>query len=106
MAREQQPKLNLRYRGKTVRVASADEPIRYLGFWATADGDFAETKRRVVEKTKQAIDRIKHHPLTLELAWEVFVSQGVGAFRYSAAVVDCRGRYENGRAGKAVGTRV
>ena len=87
-AREQQPELNLRYRGKAVRVAAVDEPIRYLGFWATADGDFAETKRRVIEKTKQAIDRIQHHPLTPELAWEVFVSQGVGAFRYSAAVVD------------------
>ena len=27
------------------------------------------------------------HLLTPELAWEVFVSQGVGALRYSAAVV-------------------
>ena len=42
----------------------------------------------MIEKTKQAIDRIQHHPLTPGLAWEVFVSQGVRAFRYSAAVVD------------------
>ena len=33
VAREQQPELKLRYRGKAVRVSAVDEPIRYLGFW-------------------------------------------------------------------------
>ena len=46
-----------------------------------------ETKRRILEKTRNARDMVEHHPLTPEQAVELFVSVGVGAFRYSAALV-------------------
>ena len=45
----------------------------------------------LLEKTRNARDMIEHHPLTPEQAVELFVSVGVGAFRYSAALVPWTG---------------
>ena len=39
------------------------------------------------KKTEEARDLLKHHPLTPEQAIDLFTSVGVGAFRYSAALV-------------------
>ena len=44
-------------------------------------------KERVRTKTQEAIDLMKHHPLTPKMAIELFTSIGVGTFRYSAAFV-------------------
>jgi len=75
------------YQKSLVRVLPEGEACRYLGLWGTAKGDMAETKRRVVEKTKEALELMRHHPLTEKLAVSLFTSVGVGAFRYSAALV-------------------
>jgi hypothetical protein len=45
------------------------------------------TKERIFRKTEEARDLLRHQPLTPEQAIELFASVGVGAFRYSAALV-------------------
>ena len=45
------------------------------------------TKEKVREKARNARDMLKHHPLTPELALELFMSIGIGVFRFSAALV-------------------
>ena len=77
----------LSYHGRPISMLPSSSPVRYLGLWGTACGDMEETKRRILEKTRNARDMIEHHPLTPEQAVELFVSVGVGAFRYSAALV-------------------
>ena len=47
----------------------------------------AETKKRIFQKTREARYMLVHHPLTPEQAVQLFVSVGVGAFLYSAALV-------------------
>ena len=81
----------LSYQGHPVTMLPPESPVRYLGLWGTAHGDMTETKRRILEKTRNARDMIEHHPLTPEQAVELFVSVGVGAFRYSAALVPWTG---------------
>ena len=54
-------------------------------------GDMTETKNVVRElrlRAKVARDLIKCHPLTPELATKLFASKGIGAFRFSAALIE------------------
>ena len=44
-------------------------------------------KERIFKRTEEARDLLRHHLLTPEQAIELFTSIGVGAFRYSAALV-------------------
>ena len=85
--RQGQDSMPLTYQGHPITTLASTSSVRYLGLWGTACGDMAETKRRILEKTRNARDMIEHHPLTPEQAVELFVSVGVGAFRYSAALV-------------------
>jgi hypothetical protein len=47
----------------------------------------SDTKERIFRKTEETRDLLRHHPLTPEQAIDLFTSIGVGAFRYSAALV-------------------
>jgi hypothetical protein len=47
----------------------------------------SDTKERIFKRTEEARDLLRHHPLTPEQAINLFTSIGVGAFRYSAALV-------------------
>ena len=47
----------------------------------------SDTKERIFRRTEKALDLLRHHPLTPEQAIDLFTSIGVGAFRYSAALV-------------------
>jgi hypothetical protein len=47
----------------------------------------SDTKERIFRRTEQARDLLRHYPLTPEQAIDLFTSIGVGAFRYSAALV-------------------
>ena len=76
------------YQGKPIRMATESEPIRYLGFWATANGDYREAKSRVLSRTREAVELIRHHPFTPEMATDIFQAKGIGLFRYSAPFVD------------------
>ena len=71
----------LMYQGRPIRTLSPTAACRYLGLWGTANGDMTETKERIFQKTREALDMLEHHPLTPEQAVELFVSVGVGAFR-------------------------
>ena len=57
---------------------------RPMGIRGTARGDMAETKRKVVGKTREALELMRHHSLTEKLAVSLFMSIGVGTFWYSA----------------------
>ena len=46
------------------------------------------TKEVVRQKIIAARDLIKCHPLTPELATELFTSKGMGVFRFSAALIE------------------
>ena len=52
------------------------------------NGDMSATKKVVREKAEAARDLIKCHPLSPELATELFASKGSGAFRFSAALIE------------------
>jgi len=44
--------------------------------------------REVVREARVARDLIKSHPLTPELSAEVFAQKGIGAIRFSAALIE------------------
>ena len=77
----------IEYQGLPIETLSAVAPCRYLGYWGTAGGDMTATKQKVIDKTKDACALLEHHPLTTARAIDLFISTGVGAFRYSAALV-------------------
>ena len=59
----------------------------YWGVWGTATRDMSDTKERLFRKTEEARDLLRHHPLSPSEYIDLFTSIGVGAFRYSAALV-------------------
>ena len=65
-----------------------DDACRYLGYWGTENGDMRATKEVVRQKIIAGRDLIKCHPLTPELAMELFTSEGMGVFRFSAALIE------------------
>jgi hypothetical protein len=75
------------YMGQEVVFLAPSTTCRYLGVWGTPTGDMSATKTRIFKKTEDARDLLRHHPLTPEQAIDLFTSIGVGAFRYSAALV-------------------
>ena len=79
------------YQGQAIRTVPEHEPVRYLGFWATANGDFRHTKEIVRQRTREAVELIRHHPHSPGMAIQIFKSKGIGIFRYSAAMVDWTG---------------
>ena len=55
--------------------------------WGTPTGDLSDTKARILKRTEEARDLLRHHPLAPEQAVDLFTRIGIGAFRYSAALV-------------------
>jgi hypothetical protein len=47
----------------------------------------SDTKERIFRKNEEARDLLRHHPLTPEQAIDLLTRFGVGALRYSAALV-------------------
>ncbi len=45
----------LTYHQRQVKVFEATESCRYLGFWATPNGNMAATKQRVLVRTKEVL---------------------------------------------------
>jgi hypothetical protein len=75
------------YMGQEVTFLAPSTACRYLGVWGTPTGDMSSTKEKIFKRTEEARDLLRHHPLTSEQAIDLFTSIGVGAFRYSAALV-------------------
>ena len=60
---------------------------RYLGFWSKANGDMQATKNRVLEKTREVVSTLCHHPLEAKISREQFLSTAGSVFRFSVAQV-------------------
>ena len=86
--RKQEPAPLLTINGETLQAMNLDDACRYLGYWGTGNGDMRATKEVVRQKIIAARDLIKCHPLTPELATELFTSKGMGVFRFSAALIE------------------
>ena len=86
-ARYSQLLLPLVFRDQQLKIVSKDEPVRYLGFFQTPDGDWEDMVRRVLEETRKACDKLELHPLnadeTANLAQVIVIS----TFRRPAALV-------------------
>jgi hypothetical protein len=70
------------YKQQTIKVFQATESCRHLGYW---NGDMTNTKRRVLEKTREVLGLLTYHPLETKTAKELFQSMAVSVFRFSAA---------------------
>ena len=65
-----------------------NDECRYLGYWGAGNGDMRATKQVVRQKIIAARDLIKYHPLTPDVAMELFTNKGMGVFRFSAAPIE------------------
>jgi len=74
--------------GETLQARDLDDACRYLGYWGAGNGDMRATNEVVRQQIIAASDLIKCHPLTPELATELFTSKGIGVFRFSAAIIE------------------
>ena len=86
--RESMPAPDLRINGQRLKTLDINDTCRYLGYWGTGNGDMSATREVVREKARVAPDLIKSHPLTPELSAELFAQKGIGAFRFSAALIE------------------
>jgi len=87
MRREQDPAPLLTINGETFQAMNLDDACRYLECWGTGNGDMRATKEVVRQKIIAARGLIKCHPLTPELATELFTSNGMGVFCFSVAFI-------------------
>jgi len=98
------PAPDLRINGERLKTLDINDACRYLGYWGTGNGDMSATREVVREKARVARDLIKSHPLTPELSAELFAQKGIGAFRFSATLMN--GRRVSWRVCKNLGTSV
>ena len=54
---------DLTYNNKPLPIAPESESVRYLGFWATPNGDMQAAKNLVYDRTLRAKESIQGHPL-------------------------------------------
>jgi len=88
--RESTPTPDLRMNGERLKTLDINDACRYLGCWGTGNGDMSTTREVIREKARVARDLIKSHPLTSKISAELFAQKGIGAFRFSAALIECR----------------
>ena len=83
------PAPDLRINDERLTTLDVNDTCRYLGYWGTGNGDMSATLRLLVrEKARVARDLFKSHPLTPELSAELFAQKGIGAFWFSAALIE------------------
>jgi len=73
---------------ETLQVMNLDDTCRYLGYWSTGNGVVRATKEVVRPKIIAARDLFNCHPLTPELATELFTSKGMKVFHFSLALIE------------------
>ncbi len=54
--------LALSFREQQLKIIPKDDPVRYLGFFQSPDGDWEDMVRRVLEETRKACDKLELHP--------------------------------------------
>ena len=80
----------LTYHDETLPMDPESESVRYLGFWATPNGDMQVAKDLVYDRTRRAKESIQGHPLDPKQAKAMSSAKAVGNFRYLAAVTPWR----------------
>ena len=65
-ARNSQLPLTLTLREQQLKIVSKDEPVRYLGFFQSPDGDWEDMVRRVLEETRKFCDKLELHPFNAD----------------------------------------
>jgi hypothetical protein len=58
--------LTLVFRGQQLKIVPRDDPVRYLGFFQSPDGDWKDMVRRVLDETRKACDKLELHPLNAD----------------------------------------
>jgi len=86
--RESTPAPDLRINGERLKTLDINNACQYLGYWGTGNGDMSPTREVVRDNVTVARDLIKSHPLTPELSAELFAQKGIGAFLFSAALIE------------------
>ena len=66
---------DITHNGETLLIVPESEPVRYLGFWTTPNGNMQAVKDLVYERTLDVKETIRDHS-----------SKVVGNFRYLATV--------------------
>jgi hypothetical protein len=83
---------HLTYHGEPLPIALESESVRYLGFWATPNGNMQAAKDLVYDRTLKAKVAIQGHPLDPKQAQATYAAKAVGNFRYLAAVTPWKRR--------------
>jgi len=76
-----------RINGERLKTLDINDACRYLGYWGTENGDMSATREVVRGNARVARDLTKSHPLMPELSAELFEKKGIGAYRFSAALI-------------------
>jgi len=79
---------DLRINGERLKTLDINDACRYLSYLGTGNGDMSATREVVREKARVARDLIKSQALTSELSAEIFAQKGIGAFRFSVALIE------------------
>jgi hypothetical protein len=74
--------VTVKYKDEPLDITPEYEAVRYLGFWATPNGNMKSTMDLVFERTIKAKETIQGHPLGPKQTIEVFAAKAVGNFRY------------------------
>ena len=74
------------YNKEILLIVPESEPVRYLGFWATPNGNMQAAKDLVYERTLTTKETIRDHPLDPKQVIEIFSAKAIGSFRYLAVV--------------------
>ncbi len=82
----------LTYHGKSLPIAPKSESVRYLGFWATPNGNMQTAKDLVYDRTLRTKESIHGHPLDYKQVISTFSAKAVGNFRYLSAITPWRQR--------------
>jgi hypothetical protein len=72
------------YKDIPLDITPETEAVRYLGFWATPNGNMQAAMQLVMDRTLRAKETIQGHPLGPKQAVEIFAAKAVGNFRYLA----------------------
>jgi len=79
--------IQVTYNGNQVRTTKEGETVRYLGFYATPNGNMQDSVNRVFQRTKEATEIIEGHHLVHEEALQIFISKAIGTFRFLSPLI-------------------
>jgi hypothetical protein len=82
----------LTYHDKPLPITPESESVRYLGFWATPNGNMLAAKDLVYDRTRRAKESIQGYPLDPKQTLVMFSAKAVGNFRYLSAITPWKQR--------------